>query len=156
MPTEEVTEEVIEEVTPEVTPEVTEEVEVIEGEIVDGEARAINLATSFDNQVGTHYTYKIEDKVAQDTLPPSKILIEKLPANGKIYTTDHDGTVRELEVGEVIETEMMKNFQYQGDVPCVAGESKGCEDAFSYSTMSSWVGTGYEAESEINLTPMQV
>ena len=60
---------------------------------------SINLSTSFEHEIGTQYTYEINDKLEQDKLPPSKILIEKLPKNGKILTTDHNGSVVELEVG---------------------------------------------------------
>jgi len=130
---------------------------VIEGEINDGKAEPVMLATSFEEDVGIHYEYNVEDKMKQDTLPPSAILIEKLPKNGKILTTNHDGSMRELKTGEIVETELMKNFRYdQGEEVCSSQNKDKCQDSFTYSTMSSWVGTGIESESEINLTPLSI
>jgi len=132
-------------------------INVIEGEVEEGQAEPVMLTTNFEEVVGIQYNYKVEDKLEQDTLPPSSILIEKLPKNGKILTTNHDGSMRELKVGDVVGTETMKNFSYdQGEEPCTSENKDKCEDSFTYTTMSSWVGTGIESESEINLTPLQI
>jgi len=115
------------------------------------------LSASFENEVGTAYNYDVEDKLKQDTLPPSAIQINELPKNGKIITTDNDGNLRELKVGDIVSTEEMKSFSYdQGNNMCSSGNKGKCKDSFQYTTMSSWVGTGAESESMINLTPVQI
>lgn len=69
---------------------------VIEGEVTDGEAAPVMLSASFEENIGSTYNFNVEDKLKQDISPPSAIQIEKLPKNGKILTTNHDGTIREL------------------------------------------------------------
>lgn len=54
------------------------------------------LATNFEEEVGITYNYMVEDKLKQDSLPPSAIQIDKLPKNGKIVTKDHAGNAKEL------------------------------------------------------------
>ena len=58
------------------------EVNLIEGEVKNGKAEPINLSTKFGDDISIQYEYNIKDKVMQDTLPPSSIMIEKLPKNG--------------------------------------------------------------------------
>jgi len=69
---------------------------VIEGEVTDGEAAPVMLSATFEENIGSTYNFNVEDKLKQDISPPSAIQIEKLPKNGKILTTNHDGTIREL------------------------------------------------------------
>lgn len=65
------------------------------------------------------YEFTINDKLRQDTAPPSAIKIEKLPEHGKILVTEHDGSKRELKVGDVVSTQQMQDFQYdQGETRC--------------------------------------
>lgn len=85
---------------------------VIEGEVTDGEAKPVMLSTSFENDIGTNYNYDVKDKLDQDVLPPSSIEITMLPKNGKILTTEHDGTTKEVKVGDIVSTDAMKNFTY--------------------------------------------
>lgn len=55
--------------------------------------------------------------------------------------TDHDGTTRELMVGDVVSTKLMKNFKYeQGEVACSDENKHVCDDEFLYTTLSSWIG----------------
>ena len=58
---------------------------VVRGNVADGKAEPVYLSTSFENDAGTVYTYNVEDKLAQDSLPPAAIQIIKLPKNGKIF-----------------------------------------------------------------------
>jgi len=74
---------------------------VIEGEISGGKA---NLSTGLENQVNNLYQFSVKDKLRQDAAPPAAIKIEKLPKHGKILVTEHDGTTKELKVGDVIST----------------------------------------------------
>lgn len=114
------------------------------------------MSTSFENDAGS-YEYTVHDKLQQDTLPPSAIQITKVPAHGKILTKGHDGATRELKVGDIVPTDAMKNFSYdQGKTPCTKATSARCKDSFDYTTMSSWVGKGVEAEAGITLTPKQI
>lgn len=94
----------------EVTEETVEEQAPIEGDVTDGEAEPIHLSASFDHNVGTRYHYNIADKVKSDQAPPSAIKIERLPEHGKIVITEHDGTVRELQVGDIVSTKLMDDF----------------------------------------------
>lgn len=115
------------------------------------------LSTTFEQDIGVDYNYDVEDKLKQDTLPPSSIQINELPKNGKILTTEHDGTIRELKVGDIVSTDSLKNFSYdQGSELCGTDNEEKCSDSFKYTTMSSWIGAGVESESMINLTPIEV
>lgn len=103
----------------------------IDGEVADGKAEPVKLSTSFEKDAGTVYTYNVEDKLVQDTLPPSAIQITKLPKNGKILTKGHDGVSRELKVGDVVSTEEMKSFRYdQGADLCSSDKKAKCKDSF--------------------------
>jgi len=131
--------------------------DVIEGEVADGEAEPVNLSASFEQNIGTRYQFNVRDKLRQDQAPPSAIQIERLPKHGKMLVTEHDGTVRELKVGDIVSTELMANFKYdQGENICSSENKALCEDKFQYTTMSSWVGTGMESEAQIKLTPVAV
>ena len=81
--------------------------------MTDGEAEPVLLHASFDHNLGTKYHYNIKDKIKSDQAPPSAIKIEKLPNHGKIVITEHDGTPRELNVGDVISTKLMASFKYE-------------------------------------------
>lgn len=83
------------------------ETAVIEGEISGGRA---TLSTGLENQINNFYEFTVQDKLRQDAAPPSAIKIEKLPRYGTISVTDHDGTTRELQVGDIISTQLMANF----------------------------------------------
>lgn len=49
----------------------------------------------------------------------------------------------------------MANFKYeQGKNGCSLTNQEPCNDQFMYSTLSSWVGIGKEAEAHIRLTPV--
>jgi len=70
--------------------------------------------------------------------------------------TEHDGTVRELKVGDIISTRLMENFKYeQGDNACAKDNKEVCDDEFLYTTMSSWIGLGTEFEQQIKLNPVK-
>ena len=61
--------------------------------------------------------------------------------------TDHDGTIKELQVGDIVSTKMMENFKYeQGDNACSKENAGVCDDEFQYQTLSSWIGLGSEYE----------
>lgn len=125
---------------------------VIEGEITSGKA---NLSTGLENQINNLYEFTVKDKLRQDAAPPSAIKIEKLPKHGKIVVTEHDGTTRQLKVGDIISTQLMSNFMYeQGEESCSIQNDTKCSDEFLYSTLSSWVGIGQEAQAQIKLTPV--
>lgn len=120
-----------------------QETAVIEGEISGGRA---TLSTGLENQINNLYEFTVNDKLRQDAAPPSAIKIEKLPQHGKILVTEHDGTTRELQVGDIISTQLMANFKYeQGEDSCSIQNDTKCTDEFLYSTLSSWVGIGQEA-----------
>jgi hypothetical protein len=92
---------------------------VIEGDVADGEAEPVQLSASFEQNTGTKYQYNIKDKVRSDKAPPSAIKIERLPKYGKMIITEHDGSTRELQVGDIVSTKLMKNFKYeQGEKVC--------------------------------------
>jgi len=82
---------------------------VIEGEISGG--RAI-LSAGLDLAPGSTYEFQVKDKLRQDAAPPSAIRIEKLPKYGKIVITNHYGTTKELQVGDIVSTQLMSNFKY--------------------------------------------
>jgi len=125
---------------------------VIEGEISGG--RAI-LSAGLQQASGSVYEFQVKDKLRQDAAPPSAIKIEKLPQFGKIVITNHDGTTKELQVGDIVSTQLMANFKYdQGEEVCSRDNIKSCNDEFLYSTLSSWVGIGRETTAEIKLTPV--
>ena len=49
----------------------------------------------------------------------------------------------------------MANFKYeQGEDNCSIQNKGKCNDEFLYSTLSSWVGIGQEAQAQIRLTPV--
>ena len=78
-----------------------------------------------------------------------------MPKNGKILTYEDDGSQKELQVGDIISTETMKNFSYnQGAEFCSSDNTEKCKDSFVYTTMGSWVGEGVEKETQIKLTPV--
>lgn len=125
---------------------------VIEGEISGGKA---NLSTGLESQLNNLYQFSVKDKLRQDAAPPAAIKIEKLPKHGKILVTEHDGSTKELKVGDVISTQLMANFKYeQGEESCSIQDKSKCDDEFLYSTLSSWVGIGQEANAQIKLTPV--
>jgi hypothetical protein len=116
---------------------------VIEGEIYGGKA---TLSTTLDHHTNNFYSFTVKDKLRQDAAPPSAIKIEKLPSNGKILITEHNGTIKELKVGDIVSTNLMADFKYeQGEDSCSMNNSSKCSDEFVYSTLSSWVGIGQES-----------
>lgn len=116
---------------------------VIEGEIYEGKA---TLSTTLDNHTNNFYSFTVKDKLRQDAAPPSAIKIEKLPSNGKILITEHNGTIKELKVGDIVSTNLMADFKYeQGEDSCSMNNNSKCSDEFVYSTLSSWVGIGQES-----------
>jgi len=101
------------------------------------------------------YHFTVKDKLRQDAAPPAAIKIEKLPKHGKILITEHDGSTKELKVGDIVSTQLMANFKYeQGEDSCSIQNNNKCTDEFLYSTLSSWVGIGQEAKAQIRLTPI--
>lgn len=125
---------------------------VIEGEMSNGKA---TLSTELENATNNHYEFKVKDKLRQDISPPAAIKIEELPQHGKLSVTEHDGTVRELKVGDVVSGQLMSSFKYeQGEEGCSLSNEASCKDTILYSTLSSWVGTGQEASAQIRLTPV--
>ena len=113
------------------------------------------MSTGLEEQVTNLYDFTVKDKLRQDAAPPSAIKIEKLPKHGKISVTEHDGSIRELKVGDVVSTQLMANFKYeQGEGSCSVHDQHKCDDQFLYSTLSSWVGMGPEAQAHIKLTPV--
>ena len=61
--------------------------------------------------------------------------------------TEHDGTQRELKVGDVVSAKLMENFKYeQGENACTNDNEDTCDDEFLYTTLSSWIGHGSEFE----------
>lgn len=116
---------------------------VIEGEIYEGKAI---LSTTLDHHTNNFYSFTVKDKLRQDAAPPSAIKIEKLPSNGKILITEHNGTIKELKVGDIVSTNLMADFKYeQGEDSCSMNNNSKCSDEFVYSTLSSWVGIGQES-----------
>lgn len=77
---------------------------VIEGQFTNGIAR---LSTDLGHHTINYYEYRVQDKLRQDTAPPSNIKIEKLPKNGKISVTQHDGSTKELAVDDVVSATQM-------------------------------------------------
>jgi len=99
---------------------------VIEGQVSGGKA---TLSTGLENQSNNAYEFRVQDKLRQDAAPPSSIKIEKLPKHGKILVTEHDGTTKELKVGDIISTQLMANFQYeQGTERCSIQDKSKCDD----------------------------
>lgn len=92
------------------------EKEVIKAEVPEvkegGEAEPVNLSTTFEKEMGTVYSYELDEKVKQDRMPPSAIEIRKVPKKGKIITKTNDGSTRELKVGDIVSTEELKSFKY--------------------------------------------
>jgi len=73
-----------------------------------------------------------------------------------MLVTDHDGSVRELKVGDVVSTKLMENFKYeQGKDSCSPDNQYVCNDEFLYTTLSSWIGLGEEFEQQIKLNPVK-
>ena len=74
--------------------------------------------------------------------------------HGKIIVTKHNGARKELQVGDVVSTQLMADFEYkQGEIACSFENNQVCEDDFLYTTMSSWVGVGKESYTQIQLSP---
>jgi hypothetical protein len=89
---------------------------VIEAEISNGKAK---LSTGLEQDTNNLYEFTVKDKLRQDAAPPSAIKIEKLPKHGKILITEHDGSTRALQVGDIVSTQLMSNFKYeQGEESC--------------------------------------
>lgn len=117
---------------------------VIEGEIAGGKAI---LSTQLSHMTNNQYEFTVKDKLRQDAAPPAAIKIERLPKHGKILITEHDGSIKQLAIGDIISTQLMANFKYeQGENGCSMTNQEQCNDQFMYSTLSSWVGIGKEAE----------
>ena len=126
---------------------------LIEGEIRDGRA---TLSAEFDQFAGSHYEFKLQDKLRQDISAPAAVKIEQLPVHGKIFITEHDGTVREVQVGDIVPTALMSNFVYeQGEESgCSEQNEASCKDAILFSTVGTWFGFGQESSAQIQLTPV--
>jgi hypothetical protein len=126
---------------------------LIEGEIFDGKA---TLSAELEQYAGNHYEFKLQDKLRQDISAPAAVKIEQLPKHGKISVTEHDGTVRELKVGDVVPTQLMSKFVYeQGEEGgCSEQNEASCKDAILFSTVGTWFGFGQEASAWIKLTPV--
>jgi len=125
---------------------------VIEGEIAGGKAI---LSTQLSHMTNNQYEFTVKDKLRQDAAPPAAIKIERLPKHGKILITEHDGSIKQLAIGDIISTQLMANFKYeQGENGCSMTNQEQCNDQFMYSTLSSWVGIGQEAQAQIKLTPV--
>lgn len=75
--------------------------DTIVGEISGGKA---SLSTTLGQITNTEFKFTVDDKLRQDVAPPAAIKIEKLPKHGKMMITQHDGSVRQLAVGDIVST----------------------------------------------------
>jgi hypothetical protein len=115
---------------------------VIEETIEEGTAEAILLSASFSSSNGHSYNYNINDLKDIVKNKPTYVKITRTPINGELIVKKLGQNVV-LQVGDVIEATMLKEFMYyQGGEVCTSQNQGGCNDGFSYIPYGEWVGTG--------------